>query len=150
MQVQLLSFLLGGNCGNSGGRAVRRSIHKSSRSKLYAALTPSDPLLEALTVLISAWQKLGVIDKRVLAEFVGYTIAIFGSNKFKWRKDGVLGWVNNSQWSARNPKLKALSKADLGRIHRFLSGAGSWRRLRAQVLKSSASPNCRVQNDYTG
>jgi len=81
--------------------------------------TSSDPLSEACTILISAWQKLGVIEKRALAEFVDYTMAISGSNKFEWREEGALGWINNSQWSARNPKLKVLSKADLDRIHKF-------------------------------
>jgi hypothetical protein len=79
---------------------------------------------EALMVrerLIGCWRSFGLVREQYAEEFVDLVLA---SHRFDttWRHDPTLGWVNDSQYSRRNPVAneREVETGSFGRIREFV------------------------------
>ena len=91
--------------------AVRRvsdhpALHRAAVPLLFPALclSPDDDLVRIGDRLRLAWAELGVADPAHLDDLVGRMIEASRVD-FRWWEDDLLGWVNDSPWSLRNPRV---------------------------------------------
>ena len=89
-------------------------------------LTPDDDPLRAEGRLTSAWGQTGIAEGPAIRALAARTMMAARSS-VRWRNDPALGWVNDGEYSRRNPHqgVKPYSAAQFAFIQRFFHSIGS-------------------------
>lgn len=69
-----------------------------------------------------ALEQLGLVKPEYLDPLVEQLAR--GGGEIRWRKDARLGWINDGEYSFRNPHQKALTADDYGKIESMLAELG--------------------------
>jgi len=83
-------------------------------------LAPSDDRSQIHALLVTAWQKLGIIRPSMVQAFVSQIIS-YQISTLEWWHDQRMGWINNGEYSLRNPNtlMRQFAVVHFARISQF-------------------------------